>query len=171
MFTKTLLGLCSIGMLFAVTAALLPSFADDAAHKGQAKRGEDKHVFKTSLPVWESECAACHLAYPPQLLPAEGWRKLMGSLEQHFGTDASLDAATVAEILPFLEQNAGSASRYAPAAGKSDIRITETRWFIKEHDEVPATTWKRIDSPANCAACHTTAAQGNYDEDFIQLPR
>jgi hypothetical protein len=123
------------------------------------------------LPVWKTECGECHIAYPPQLLPAASWQKMMGSLDDHFGTDASLDADVIAEILPFLEKNAGSERKYAAATGKSEMRITETRWFIKEHDEVSASTWKRIDSPANCAACHTTAEQGNYDEDFIKIPR
>ena len=37
---------------------------------------------------------ACHVAYPPGLLPAASWQRLMANLPRHFGTDASLDAAT-----------------------------------------------------------------------------
>ena len=47
-----------------------------------------------ALPKYQQECAACHLAYPPGLLPAASWQRLMSNLPRHFGTDASLDAAT-----------------------------------------------------------------------------
>jgi hypothetical protein len=30
------------------------------------------------------------------MLPAASWQRLMGNLPRHFGTDASLDAATTA---------------------------------------------------------------------------
>lgn len=128
-------------------------------------------VFAASNPKWKSECASCHIAYPARLLPAESWRSLMGGLDKHFGTDASLDAATNAEILAFLEKNA---SRRKPEpATKPVLRITETRWFINEHGEVPARTWKdpRVKSASNCAACHTQAESGNFSERSLRVPK
>ena len=47
------------------------------------------------LPVYKQECAACHMAYPPGMLPASSWSRMMKGLDQHYGTDASLDAAMV----------------------------------------------------------------------------
>ena len=47
-------------------------------------------------PTYVAECASCHIPYPPRFLPAASWRALMGNLGDHFGTDASLDAQTVA---------------------------------------------------------------------------
>ena len=44
--------------------------------------------------AYATECGACHLAYPPALLPARSWQRLMAGLDTHFGSDASLDAAT-----------------------------------------------------------------------------
>lgn len=128
-------------------------------------------VFVATNPKWKSECASCHIAYPARLLPAESWRGLMGGLDKHFGTDASLDAATNAEILAFLEKNA-SRRKPEPAA-KPVLRITETRWFINEHDEVPARTWKdpRVKSASNCAACHTQAESGNFSERNLRVPK
>lgn len=128
-------------------------------------------VFAATHPKWKSECASCHIAYPARLLPAESWRSLMGGLDKHFGTDASLDAATTAEILAFLEKNA-SRRKPEPAA-KPVLRITETRWFINEHDEVPARTWKdpRVKSAANCAACHTQAESGSFSERQLRVPK
>src|SRR5258707_12423348 len=36
------------------------------------------------------ECGACHLVFPPQMLPTRSWQKLMGDLKAHFGQDASI---------------------------------------------------------------------------------
>lgn len=128
-------------------------------------------VFTATNPKWKSECASCHVAYPARLLPAESWRALMGGLDKHFGTDASVDAVTNAEILGFLEKNA-SRRKPEPVA-KPILRITETRWYIKEHDEIAARTWKdpRVKSAANCAACHTQAENGDFSERNLRVPK
>jgi nitrate/TMAO reductase-like tetraheme cytochrome c subunit len=42
-----------------------------------------------------------------------------------------------------------------------------------KHRKVDAATWKRasIKSPANCGACHTQAAAGDYSERSITIPK
>lgn len=130
----------ALGMLFALAA--LPVAADD--------------VRLPSNPGYRTECGSCHVAYPPQLLPAESWRKLMERLDRHFGSDASLDARTSGEIGRFLAANAG---RRDPPPG-AEPRITETRWFRKEHaGEIPAGR-----NPADCLACHKGAEEGIYED-------
>lgn len=121
--------------------------------------------------TWKAECSACHMAYPPGLLPASSWQAMMGGLDQHFGTDASLDEASVKEILPFLVANAAAEPKKARA--EPQLRITEMAWFKHEHDEISAITWKhpKIKSASNCVACHTQAEQGNFDEDSVRIPR
>lgn len=128
-------------------------------------------TFTAANAKWKAECGACHIAYPPQLLPAASWRRVMSGLDKHFGADASLDPQPAAEISAFLERNAASGKRARATA--DSLRITETAWFRHEHDEVPAAAWKRpaIKSPANCAACHTTAGQGDYRKRNIRIPR
>lgn len=118
-----------------------------------------------------AECGSCHLAYPPGLLPAAAWRELMSGLGKHFGTDASLEPAAAAEVGGYLERYAGSGKR-APAVPTS-LRITESGWFVREHDEVAAAVWKRpaVKSAANCAACHTDAERGGFRERNIRIPR
>lgn len=120
---------------------------------------------------WKEECGSCHIAYPPQLLPATAWRRVMAGLDRHFGSDASLDAASAAQITAFLERNAGK-SRGASGDAKS-LRITDTLWFAYKHDEVPAQVWNnpRVKSAANCAACHMGAERGDFDEDAVRIPR
>lgn len=135
----------------------------------QASGGGESYA--ATNPKWKTECGSCHLAYPAKLLPASSWKAMMGGLDKHFGTDASLDPATTMEVLAFLEKNA---SRRSPEPSvKPILRITETRWFQNEHDEVPTRLWKdpRVKNPSNCAACHTQAESGNFNEHNIRLPR
>lgn len=130
---------------------------------------------------WKSECGSCHVAYPPALLPARSWEKLMAGLAEHFGEDASLDAATAREIREYLVRESGdrgasrtghkAASAVAPA--DAPMRITETRWFRHEHDEIAPAVWRRpaIGSPANCGACHEGAAELDFSERRVAIPR
>jgi hypothetical protein len=128
-------------------------------------------VFPATNEKWKAECGSCHVAYPRQLLPVASWRAIITGLDKHFGMDASLDDKAVAEISGFLEQHAARGRQ--TAAENPVLRITETRWFQHEHDEVPASTWKnsKVKSPANCAACHTKAETGDFGERNLRLPR
>jgi len=139
----------------------------------QAVRADDGRSLPrvAPLPSYQQECAACHLAYPPALLPAASWQRLMSNLPRHFGTAASLDAAATQEISAWLAANAGTTRR--PREARLPDRITTSAWFVREHDEVPAAAWKRpaVKSAANCAACHTRADQGDFDEHNVRIPR
>ena len=121
--------------------------------------------------TYAAECASCHIAYSPRLLAAPAWERIVTGLDNHFGTDASVDAATAGTIRAYLETHAQPAGskRYDPSA----TRITETRWFRKEHDEIAAGVFRRasVASPANCAACHPQASRGQFDERDVRIPR
>jgi hypothetical protein len=121
------------------------------------------------LPKYRQECASCHVPYPPGMLPAESWQRLIDSLPRHFGTDASLDAAAANELAAWLTANAGKGVRQAPPQD----RITTSSWFTREHGEVSAATWRRpaVKSPANCSACHAQADQGDFNEHSVRIPR
>jgi nitrate/TMAO reductase-like tetraheme cytochrome c subunit len=128
------------------------------------------HRYAAPSPLVKAECGSCHIAYPSQLLSASAWRALMSGLDKHFGTDASLDPQTAATITTFLEQNAG---RKRSLSASSTLRISETRWFVHEHDEVSGSVWKspKVKSPSNCAACHSNAEQGDFNEHSVHIPK
>ncbi len=130
----------------------------------------DSRITAARNATWQAECGSCHVAYPPSLLPADSWRAVMAGLDKHFGVDASVDAKAATEIGAFLERNAG---RGRGMAARPVLRITETAWFRHEHDEIGATVWKnpKVKSPANCAACHVGAEQGNFSEHNVRVPR
>lgn len=123
------------------------------------------------LPVYKQECAACHMAYPPGMLPASSWQRLMTGLDRHYGTDASLEPAQVQQVSGWLQANAGTYKRVREAP--PDDRITRSAWFVRKHREVDATVWKRasVKSAAQCSACHTQAEQGDFDEHRVRIPK
>lgn len=123
------------------------------------------------LPLYAQECASCHVAYPPGLLPSASWQRLMGNLPRHYGTDASLDPASQKALSAWLTANAGTYRRVAEVP--PDDRITRSAWFLRKHDEVPARTWKlpAVKGPSNCSACHSQADQGDFNEHNVRIPR
>jgi hypothetical protein len=150
------------------------------------ERGERHERHERDLPsivrdkTWLAECGACHVAYPPGLLPERSWRAVMDGLDRHFGENASLDPAVQKSITDFLAANAadragtrrsGKVMASLPA-GSVPLRITELSWFGRKHDELRAEVWKRkeVGSPANCGACHPGADKGNFSEHEVAIP-
>jgi mono/diheme cytochrome c family protein len=123
------------------------------------------------LSKYQQECAACHVAYPPGMLPAASWQRLLNNLPHHYGTDASLDPATVKQLATWLTSYAGTYTRGNDSPPED--RITRSAWFIRQHDEVSAATWKfpAVKSAANCIACHTQSDKGDFNERHIRIPR
>jgi hypothetical protein len=132
---------------------------------------EGGHKSVVSNAKWQAECGSCHVAFPPRLLPAESWRAMMSGLDRHFGSDASLEARDATEIGAFLEKHASKRKHESTATPL--LRITETRWFKREHREVAESVWNnpKVKSPANCVACHIQAESGDYRERNIKVPR
>ena len=127
-------------------------------------------------PAFQAECASCHLAFPPQLLVADDWKRVMATLDKHYGDNASLDEKPRRSIEDFLVKNAGDARKVG--AGRTAAKdaeppqMTATAWFVRKHREVARTDWThaKVKTPANCTACHTKAAEGSYREREIVMP-
>jgi mono/diheme cytochrome c family protein len=136
-----------------------------------AARADRIRMPGTSLNAYRQECASCHMAYPAGLLPAESWRRIISSLDKHYGTDASLDAQTAREIEQWLIANAAMFKRVREVPAEN--RITRSSWFAREHREIPARVWQRVSvrSPANCTACHARTEQGRFSEHEVSVPR
>ena len=132
----------------------------------------DREVFDVSDPTYRAECGSCHIPYPPQLLSKASWQGIMARLNKHFGSDASIDAKTAQQIEAYLTAHAARGTK-GSAASMPSLRMTDTPWFIREHDEVPQALWKSptVRSPANCGACHVKAEEGDFSERNLRLPR
>jgi hypothetical protein len=138
-------------------------------------------VAPISNPAYVAECGSCHFAYQPGLLPASAWARVMGSLQEHYGDDASLEDTQVDALRSYLVANAAdrSSQSRSQAFGRGDQvgdalpRITDTRYFRHEHDEIPRRFVegnKDVRSFSNCLACHRTAERGVYNEHQVLIP-
>ncbi len=150
---------------FVIGYALL--FASCAAYADKLQLPAD------APPAFQAECASCHLAFPAQLMAADDWRRVMATLDKHYGDNASsLDEKTRRSLEDFLVRNAGKPSKVG-AGGTAELpRLTASPWFKRKHHEVRKTDWAhaKVKAPANCAACHTKAAAGSYREREIVMP-
>lgn len=140
-------------------AALTPAHADSG------------NMLPRSVPAaYTQECGSCHTAYPPGMLPARSWQRMMNGLDKHYGTDASLDAATLQQISVWLQAYAGTYKRVREEPPQD--RITRSAWFERKHRKVDPAVWTHasVKSAANCAACHSGADRGDYDDDNLRYP-
>ncbi|MBP2314494.1 diheme cytochrome c [Azospirillum soli] len=139
----------------AVTLAILAAITTTAAFANEMER-----VTPIAHAATQKECGECHMAFQPQLLPAASWGRIMDDLATHFGDNASLDPQAVVDIRAYLTSNAGR-------LGDGRLtRITEQRWWTREHD-FRAHIWSRPDvrSKSNCTACHRDADKGLYEDN------
>jgi len=136
-----------------------------------------------SLPdnaTWRSECGDCHLAFHPTLLPKRSWQLMLNTLDDHFGEELEYDAETLAELEPFLTENAAESGLTEPAhkvnksiaADKTPLRITKTKYWVKKHIGINDEYWdhEKIASKTNCEACHLDAEEGTFEDSDMRLP-
>lgn len=129
-----------------------------------------------ALPLYEQECGACHLAYPPSLLPTRSWESLLSHLDDHFGDDASLDPDSLNGIRTWLTTNAATDhSRFSRRLDPQAVpeRITELPYFQRKHHEIPSrlvTGNPEVGSFSQCNQCHQSAARGRFNEHDVVIP-
>lgn len=136
-----------------------------------AALADSGRLLPRDVPVaYRQECAACHTAYAPGMLPAASWQRIMAGLDRHYGSDASLDDATVRQLSTWLQVHAGTYKRVSEAPPQD--RITRSAWFERKHRRIDAAVWNHasVNSAAQCAACHSRAAQGDYEDDSLRFP-
>jgi cytochrome b len=147
--------------------------------------GEEPHVKFVGKQLadnqqWRDECGSCHAVFYPALLPSRSWQKMMTEQDKHFGTDLGLDAVTLAAVLKFMMDN--SADKHLVEAAfkieqsipkdETPLRITETPYWVNKHREIAATDWANplVKSKSNCAACHSDADEGTFEDGAMQIP-
>lgn len=131
----------------------------------------------TGSSAYSAACGSCHMAYPPQLLPASAWKPIV--FGDHFGTELPLDDAQKQSIYAWLGANAADfgAGRLAQKArkhisGQQAGRITEIPYLQRKHRKIGEAVFNRpgIGSFSNCKACHPGAEQGDFEDDHVRIP-
>lgn len=130
--------------------------------------------------IYADECSACHMAYPPGLLPSGSWEKILGGLSDHFGDNAELDEDAYNQIRAFLIENSADTtgdyrSRRIVNGLNEDLplRISELPYIRHEHNEIPAKMIRsnpQVTSLSHCNHCHRHAQQGLFNEDDVRIP-
>ncbi|MDT8282765.1 MAG: diheme cytochrome c, partial [Gammaproteobacteria bacterium] len=171
-------------VIFTVGVVMLPVVWGDSDFNWR-EIGEHKHrstdVSVIVDPVYKEECGACHMVYPPGLLPARSWHKVMSELDNHFGDNAEVDVGAYRSITEFLSANNADESSYRRSAkfngsiraDDAPVRITDTPYFRHKHDDVPdrlVSGNPKVKSFSQCNACHAKAEQGSFDEHDIRIP-
>jgi hypothetical protein len=152
-----------------------------ADEKSRSYRGKGTDVASVRDARYARECGSCHFAYPPGLLPARSWQKLMGNLADHFGDNAELPQEDAAAITDYLARNAADRSDYrrsvkitgSLSSGQTPVRISQVPYIVSKHDEIPVrliTGNPKVKSLSQCSACHTKADAGSFSEREINIP-
>lgn len=119
-----------------------------------------------------AECTACHMVFPPQMLPVRSWNAIIADLGHHFGEIATVAPDVKDDIRRYLSANSADAPANRKIAGllqgvkPNDVplRITGMPWWRSIHGD-PGSRWfsdPRVKSAANCAACHRAAGKGLF---------
>ena len=127
--------------------------------------------------VFDEQCGACHLAFPPSLAPVATWNAILADLKHHFGADASLSDDQVMQIRFWLDSNSAEHWDTLPShvlrvpAADGSLRITDTPGWRRIHRNIPADVFspKRL-RPSDCASCHADAASGMFAPQDIDVP-
>ncbi len=156
------------------------AFSDDDSGGSLGHWGK-RGVAPVTNPQYREECGGCHFAYQPGLLPVRSWKKLMAGLDDHFGENAELPAEDRQAMTDYLVNNAADKANYHRSQkimkymrkNETPLRISETRYFVREHDELSNRMVKnnpKVGSFSNCEACHTRADKGSFREREISIP-
>jgi len=125
--------------------------------------------------AYVKECGSCHMAFPPQLMPARSWQRVMNSLDSHFGDSAHLDGATQSKISDYLAKNSADGANNAESiavmasihGADTPERITKVPYIEGLHAAVLDPRWNGTPRPktlAECPACHYRAEAGDFFE-------
>ena len=129
-------------------------------------------------PMFEEQCGACHLAFPPSAAPASTWNGILADLQHHFGADATLSAEQVEHLRAWLDANSAGHWDTLPShllrvpAADGSLRITDMPGWRRMHRHIPAAvfTAKPVYRRSNCAACHADAGAGRFAPQRIEIP-
>jgi len=134
---------------------------------------------QVSVPIpaftpYTQQCNVCHLAYPPGMLPAGSWKKLMEAMPPHFTAQVMVNVDTQEEISHWLQAHAGTFALVAEEPPQH--RITRSAWWTQIHREskkVTAAVWKKasVSQGAQCVTCHANAAKGEFNAKTVQVPK
>ncbi|MEL6937659.1 MAG: cytochrome C [Cyanobacteria bacterium J06598_1] len=110
--------------------------------------------YETSYGVYIENCATCHVALPPAVLPIETWQTLITDTN-HYGVTLNLDRFEQQLMVNYLQ----TYSRRHDGNGPVPYRLKNSATFQALHPSVD------LPQPLNlrsCVGCHINAGEQNY---------
>ncbi|MGB3789801.1 MAG: hypothetical protein WA949_17450 [Phormidesmis sp.] len=111
--------------------------------------------FEASYRIYLNECATCHVALPPAVLPTQTWQTLVTD-PAHYGlTLTDITAFEKQLIVNYLQ----AYSRSQPSRDPLPFKLADSDYFHALHPNVT------LPQPLNlrtCASCHLLATTQNY---------
>jgi hypothetical protein len=153
--------------LFARAGVAAAAFAACATLAGELKHD----VGTNDSPLYEKECGGCHFAYQPGWLPERSWRRLMGTLSNHFGENAEVAPATREAITAYLAGRAADRARNtrsreimaAIGPTQTPISVTKVLYVGGIHGGFLDPNFRgkpEAKTLAQCPLCHQRAYRG-----------
>lgn len=172
-----------------ILGGLIEISADEYRNRERARHGwgndsSNKRGGKQLPPItnsaYKETCGGCHFAYQPGLLPSTSWAQLLASLDDHFGQPLDIGPEALTTLTGYLKESGAdkSSNRLSVKIMKSlggsvPTRIGDVPYIRDKHHEIYSDVFSRksIGSFSNCSACHRTAGNGVYDDDFVEIPK
>ncbi|MEA5581730.1 cytochrome C [Nodularia harveyana UHCC-0300] len=105
--------------------------------------------------LYLENCATCHIALPPEVLPSQTWRNLLQD-SQHYG----------AQLTPLIDPPRILVWRYLSTFSRVQLkeeatpyRVNSSRYFQALHPQVDLPSPVKIGS---CVSCHPSARDFNF---------
>ncbi|WP_250123146.1 diheme cytochrome c [Chroococcidiopsis sp. CCMEE 29] len=105
--------------------------------------------------LYLENCASCHIALPPAVLPTETWRQILQD-SQHYGQQLTplVDPARLL-VWNYLQ----NFSRSVAKDEETPFRLNNSRYLKALHPKVKLPRPVQISS---CVSCHPSAAEYNF---------
>ncbi|EDX87504.1 hypothetical protein S7335_5214 [Synechococcus sp. PCC 7335] len=117
---------------------------------------------EASYRIYLNECATCHVALPPAVLPTQTWQHLVVDSEHYGLTLSDITAFEKQLIINYLQ----AYSRPHKSSAPTPFRLFNSDYFQALHPQV------NLPQPLNlltCTSCHLSATTQNY-RDIISNP-
>lgn len=114
--------------------------------------------YEANYSVYVEQCASCHVALPPAVLPIESWQTLVTDTA-HYGVQLNLTQLDQQLMVNYLQ----TYSRRHIGSGPIPYRVKDSDYFQALHPNV------ELPQPVNlrsCTSCHINAS--NQDYSFIE---
>ncbi len=153
------------GMAVALDSPPLPvSSSSPADSESNSLKQGQKSLDPDNLPsryqmgqeLYLKNCASCHIALPPAVLPTESWRQILLQPDDHYGQKLpKMNPLDIRIMWSYIRDY----SRPLNEGEDKPERVSQSRYFQALHPKVDLPKPIRLN---NCASCHTGIAKFNY---------